>query len=65
MKECHSCGAALEEREKLHEFNKEYYCSFCLDEGGKPRNLNPVRESITRFWRERVSDAQESTRKSS
>jgi len=62
MKECHSCGATQEEREKLQELDNEYYCSFCLDKDGKPRNHNPVRDSITRFWRERDSDIQESTK---
>jgi hypothetical protein len=65
MKRCFSCGKTQENSEKpLREYSGEYYCIFCLDEDGKPRNPNPVRKSIKSFWRERNSQEQDSAQHS-
>ncbi|MFX1579440.1 MAG: hypothetical protein ACFFBJ_07295 [Promethearchaeota archaeon] len=66
MKKCHVCGATINENEKLsREYNERYYCIFCLDDTGKPPDLNQVYTSIKRFWLERDSEDKESIEDSS
>jgi len=61
MKKCHSCGTAREDSEMtLLEVDEKYYCIFCLDSEGKPRNHNNVREGIKTFWRYREKQNQNS-----